>query len=120
MILDRHVLALDVAGFAETFPENDRAGRGASGRPEVDEADNRHRTLLRTRRERPCDRSCAAEQGDELAASHSITSSARASSIAGTSRPSARAVFRLITSSYLVGCCTGRSVGFSPFRMRST
>jgi hypothetical protein len=27
---------------------------------------------------------------------------------------------RLITVSYLVGNCTGRSVGFSPLRMRST
>ena len=34
---------------------------------------------------------------------YSITSSARASSIGGTSRPSALAVLRLITSSYLVG-----------------
>src|SRR6516225_372018 len=41
----------------------------------------------------------AAEQRDELAARHSITSSARASSVGGTSRPSARAVFRLIISS---------------------
>ena len=39
---------------------------------------------------------------------------------AGTSRPSALAVLRLITSSYLVGACTGRSAGFSPLRMRST
>ena len=40
---------------------------------------------------------------DELATfDHSITSSARASSVAGTSRPSAFAVLRLITSSYLV------------------
>jgi len=34
---------------------------------------------------------------------HSITSSARASTLAGISRPSALAVLRLITSSYLVG-----------------
>src|SRR5262249_40091011 len=40
---------------------------------------------------------------------HSITSSARAISVAGTIRPSAFAVFRLITSSYLVGKLTGRS-----------
>ena len=40
--------------------------------------------------------------------------------IGGTSRPSALAVLRLITSSYLVGACTGRSAGFSPLRMRST
>src|SRR3989442_1277355 len=51
---------------------------------------------------------------------HSITSSARARSVGGTSRPSALAVLRLITSSYLVGACTGRSAGFSPLRMRST
>src|SRR5262249_2535118 len=74
---------------------------------------------LRARRERP--RSRAAEQRYERAPPHhSITSSARASSCGGTSRPSALAVFRLITSSYLVGACTGRSAGFSPLRMRST
>jgi hypothetical protein len=43
------------------------------------------------------------------AALYSITSSARASSVGGTSRPSACAVFKLITTSYLVGACTGRS-----------
>ena len=53
-------------------------------------------------------------------AGYSITSSARASSVGGTVRPSALAVLRLITSSYLVGACTGRSAGFSPLRMRST
>src|SRR4249919_2517383 len=51
---------------------------------------------------------------------HSITSSARASRVCGTVRPSALAVFMLMTSSYLVGVCTGRSAGFSPLRMRST
>src|SRR4249919_2058074 len=51
---------------------------------------------------------------------YSITSSARASIADGTVRPSALAVFRLITVSYLVGACTGRSPGFSPFKMRST
>jgi len=38
--------------------------------------------LLRARRKRPCRR--AAEQRDELASLHSITSSARASSVGGT------------------------------------
>src|SRR5262249_52958964 len=74
--------------------------------------------LLRARRERP--RGRTAEQREEGAPFHSITSSARASSVAGTSSPSALAVLRLITSSYLVGACTGRSAGFSPLRMRST
>src|SRR5262245_6151975 len=46
--------------------------------------------------------------------------SAVASSEPGTVRPSVLAVLRLITSSYLVGACTGRSPGFSPLRIRST
>src|SRR5262245_59705007 len=52
--------------------------------------------------------------------SYSMTSSARPSTTGGIARPSALAVLRLITSSYLVGACTGRSAGFSPLRMRST
>ena len=55
----------------------------------------------------------------DMAPGHSITSSARESTDGGTVRPSALAVFRLITVSNLVGACTGRSAGFSPFRMRS-
>src|SRR6516165_3808843 len=51
---------------------------------------------------------------------YSITSSARASTEGGIVMPSVLAVLRLITSSYLVGDCTGRSAGFSPLRMRST
>src|SRR5436309_12332758 len=75
--------------------------------------------LLRARRERP--RGCrAADERDERAPFHSITSSARASTPGGMVRPSALAVFRFITNSYLVGACTGRSAGFSPLRMRST
>src|SRR6266496_3168235 len=49
---------------------------------------------------------------------YSITSSARASSKGGTVKPSALAVLRLITSSNLVGCNTGRSVGLTPFNIR--
>src|SRR5215831_551201 len=45
---------------------------------------------------------------------HSITSSARASSVGGRVRPRALAVLRLMTSWYLVGCCTGRSAGLAP------
>src|SRR5262249_16667342 len=46
----------------------------------------------------------AADKRDELAAPHSITSSARPSRVAGMVRPRAFAVFRLITSSILVAC----------------
>src|SRR5262249_15468290 len=53
--------------------------------------------LLRARRERPCRRT--AKQRDERAPLHSITSSARATSSGGRSRPSARAVLRLIARS---------------------
>ena len=49
---------------------------------------------------------------------HSITSSAVASSVGGTVRPSAFAVLRLITSSSLVACTTGRSAGLSPLSTR--
>src|SRR5215471_16598280 len=73
-------------------------------------ADGRHLRLLCARRERPGCRT--AEQGDERAPfhlrTHSITSSARASRLSGTVRPSVLAVLRLMTSSYLVGACTGR------------
>src|SRR5439155_2024889 len=47
----------------------------------------------------------AAVSNRSKAAPYSITSSARASSVSGTVRPSALAVLRLITRSYLVGAC---------------
>ena len=49
-----------------------------------------------------------------------IISSAVANSVSGMVRPRALAVLRLNTKSYLRGCCTGRSAGFSPLRIRST
>src|SRR5262245_49088730 len=72
--------------------------------------------LLRARRKRP--RRCAAKQRDELAPSHSITSSARPDKGSGTVMPSALAVLRLRISSTFVACTTGRSAGFSPLRTR--
>ena len=49
---------------------------------------------------------------------HSITWSASASIGGEIASASAFAVLRLMTSSNLVGSCTGRSAGFSPFRIR--
>src|SRR5262249_40029296 len=73
-----------------------------------------HYRLLCPRRERPRRRR-SAEQRDELAPpDHSITSSARASKVGGTSRLSALAVLRLNTNSNLVGWTTGRSAGLAP------
>jgi len=61
----------------------------------------------------------AQRHSTDLHCNHSITSSARASSDGGTVRPSALAVMRLITSSNLVGCSTGRSEGLAPLRILS-
>ena len=51
---------------------------------------------------------------------HSITLSARISTVGGMSRPSAVAVLRLITKSNLIGCSTGKSAGAAPFKILST
>jgi hypothetical protein len=48
------------------------------------------------------------------------TSSARASSVGGTSRPSALAVFRLTMVTSFVGNSTGKSAGLLPLRILST
>src|SRR5215831_11700219 len=74
---------------------------------------------LCARRERPRG-GHAAKQRDELAAPHSITRSASASSWGGISSPSAFAVLKLITSSNFVGCSTGKSAGLAPFNILST
>src|SRR5215813_7276092 len=82
-VFDRDILPLDIAGFLKTFTEGGHKERVSSGRSAAEESDHRHRRLLRARRERPHDRR-AAEQRDELAALHSITSSAATSSLSGT------------------------------------
>ena len=64
-IFDRHVLALDIAGFLQALTERGHHGRVPARRCAVEEPDHRHRRLLRPRRQRP--RRRAAEQGDELA-----------------------------------------------------
>src|SRR5262249_20827947 len=103
-ILNRHVLTLDIACFLQALTKRAHHRRVCVRRCAVKKSNHRHRRLLRARRQRP--RGRAAEQRDEIAAlhrcNHSITSSARASSVGGISRPSARAVLRLITSSNLV------------------
>src|SRR4051812_28532157 len=56
----------------------------------------------------------------EVAPSHSMTSSARASSDCGSVRPSSFAVLRLRTTENLVERSIGMSPGFGPFRILST
>src|SRR5262245_23519840 len=116
-ILDRHILALDVAGFTKALPKCGQIACTISKRRAAEEPDHRWRSLLRARRERPRGRRTADER-DELAPPHSITSSAATSSLSGTVRPKAFAVLRLIASSNVVGCRTGNSGGFAPLRMR--
>jgi hypothetical protein len=62
---------LDETAFTQSFMEGIKFLQSIFGRPSTHKPDDRHRRLLRARRERPSDR--AAEQGDELAPSHSIT-----------------------------------------------
>src|SRR5439155_17589871 len=51
---------------------------------------------------------------------HSMVLSARSSNDGGMVSPIAFAVLRLMIRSNLVGCSTGRSAGFAPFRILST
>src|SRR5262249_36528806 len=99
---DRQISTFDIAIFLQALRERIGHIFRFARRPGAEIADRRRRPLLPTRRDRP--RGRAAEQRDELAPPHSITSSARASKLSGTVRPSAFAVLRLITSSNLVGC----------------
>src|SRR5215467_13562839 len=78
-----------------------------------------HRRLLRARRERPRGHR-AAEERDEGATLHSITSSATKRKSRVIVSPSSLAVFRLMTNSNLVGCSTGKSAGLAPLRILST
>jgi hypothetical protein len=75
--------------------------------------------LLRNSGNRPGER-CAAKGSKELAAFHSMTSSARARIDGGTVRPSAVAVFRLTVNLKCVGCSIGSSPGAAPRKMRTT
>src|SRR5262249_10143235 len=113
-VLKGDVLAFDVACLLKPLTKFTQhlgvAFRGCG----VQHPDHRHRALLRPRRHRP--RRHPAEQRDELALPHSITSSARASSCGGTSIPSILAVWILMASSNLLDCTTGKSAGFAPFR----
>src|SRR5215204_4588665 len=91
---------------------------GGHQRYGTEEPDHRHRRLLGARRERQ--RRRAADERNELAARHSITSSASNCIEMGIVNPSALAVFMLITSSNFDGRTTGKSPGFSPLRTRPT
>src|SRR5262245_9651939 len=117
-IVQGDVSTLEESGIIQASPDHRKERRINGGRTGAEEPNHRHRCLLRSRTKRPRSRRTA-KQRYELTSPHSITSSARASSVGGTSKPSALAVLRLMTNSYFVGTCTGRSAGFAPLRMRS-
>src|SRR5262245_53124603 len=109
--LDGNSAALDPAELMQPLHESGdplAVGRRRAG-TEVSDCRQLARLL------RPCSdwpyRRRAAEQRDEHAAPHSITSSASASSFGGMSSPRALAVLRLMSSSNFVGCSIGRSPG---------
>src|SRR5262249_53402037 len=118
-VVDTDVLADDPTRLLETLRKRRKAGLGLRivRRHAHQYADPPHPLgLLRPRRERP--RRRAADERDDRAALHSITSSARASKVGGMAIPTALAVFRLMISSNLVGWTMGSSPGFSPFNTR--
>src|SRR5215203_3150388 len=117
-VFDRDVLALDKSGLVQTLTKNAEKACEQGRRFAAEKSNHRHRWLLRARSKGP--RGGRRNPCDDLPPPHSITSSARARMASGTARPSAAAVLKLSTSSYLVGACTARSAGFSPFRMRWT
>src|SRR5262249_19629573 len=123
-IIDVHIASFDPSQVPDPLVERRELGlslRIALGR--VQEHPDAL-WLLSPRHEGPPGPHSPAEKRYELAPSHwpvsySITSSARTNTLAGTSSPSALAVFMFSTVSYLVGACTGRSDGFSPLIRRS-
>src|ERR1700756_1918353 len=91
-IFNFHVLAFDIAEFAETDSKCRQERRIGPGKPTAQKPDHRHRRLLRARAERPRSHRGAAEQSYELPSLHSITSSARSRTASGILSPSALAV----------------------------
>src|SRR5262245_63506283 len=90
-IFDHHIAAFDEAGFAQATAKCVHELPEGTLLRTIEEPDHWHRWLLRPRRKRAGHRR-AAERQAERAALHSITSSARASSVGGTSMPSGFAV----------------------------
>ena len=101
-ILDRNGAPLNPAEFVQSLhkgggPRTPSRRRGYAQEPDGGQLAR----LLRPRHERP--RGRTADQRDEFAPLHSITSSALTSNVAGTVRPSALAVLVFTAIMYFVG-----------------
>src|SRR5262249_31499531 len=93
-LFNRNVATFDIASPLQALPNG--AEHSIIELSAGKQADQRHAGLLRTRGERP--RRRTTEQRDELAAFHSITSSAISRKSRVIVRPNALAAFKLITS----------------------
>src|SRR5262249_9304709 len=119
--VDADIAAFRPSTLFQPLPECRHAGLGFRTvlGARYEHADAPHSlALLRARRERP--RSSTAKQCDELAALHSITSSATNRMSRLIVSPTSLAAFTLMTSSNLVGRSTGKSAGFAPLSILST
>src|SRR5262249_46434354 len=129
-IFDRDGASFDPAEFAQPLHKSSGQLALRGRRSRAQESDGRQLPrLLRARRARPRD-GRAAESQDELAAFHSITSSARRRKDSCIVRPIYIAAFSLVANpniqAYLtgklnfVGCSTGKSAGFVPCKILCT
>jgi hypothetical protein len=103
----RHRFHIQCRGPSSMVPERPTADPWSSPKRTPNATSQRQSGRTVHRRERSATRN------------YQITS-ARTCSDWGIVRPSALAVFELMTSSNLVGCSTGRSAGFAPLRILST
>src|SRR5215472_4106194 len=121
-VLDLHVLSFDPAKIPETLSESVERLRPAPWIPvsEVSNSGRRFLGGLRAGHERRDEESAGERLEEHAPRAHWMISSARPISACGIVRPRALALLRLMTSSNLVGCSTGKSLGLAPFRILST
>src|SRR5712692_1011358 len=123
-VLKSDVASLHIALFSQPLLEGVKPHTHPmilKGAAEPEHADPPHLPrLLRFGGERRGEGTKPERANERAPANHWITSSARSSSVCEIVSPSALAVLRLMTSSNLVGCSTGRSAGLAPLRILST
>ena len=115
------VLALHIAQFSETafeaLPPPETARVWCAVVQKTDPGDLPR--LLPLGGERRGEEAASQSPEERAPVHHSMTWSARCRSDGGIVRPRALAVLRLMTNSNFIGCSTGRSTGFAPFKILS-
>ena len=118
-IFDRHVLALDIAGFAQALAERAQTVRGT--RPADSPLRNPITGIAGCCARAASGHAAAAPPRSVMNSRRLIRSPRRRARAASAAREAERlGGLEVDRSSYLVGACTGRSAGFSPLRIRST